>query len=321
MRPGVRKVLVLGVFATTATTLAVPARSLAQDARKAAPAAARPQQPQQQQPAAVGNRPAQAPADPRMKKLLGEWEKKSATIKTLDVKILRHDKSPAWGDEDFEGRALLQSPNRAWLDFRKVEDDEKGGKKLVAFDRIICTGAEVWQYKPDTKQVFIFPLDNQSQKRALEEGPLPFLFNMKAAEAEARYEMALANEKQDAYVISVVPRLKMDRDAFSKAFINLPRATLFPDRIFLISPDGKSTKDFKLAEVKQNVAISPKNFAWTPPPAGWKIVRDPGGDDQAAPAGAAAPAPAVTKRQAPVAAPDALPPRRASIAPRRPPAN
>ena len=32
------------------------------------------------------------------------------------------------------------------------------------------------------------------QQRALEEGPLPFLFNFKAADAKKRYEMALVAE-------------------------------------------------------------------------------------------------------------------------------
>lgn len=312
MRRGVRRVLVWAAVAAAVGSTVAPA----QVARKEA-AGPPPARQSQRPPAAkaVADRPRADPNDPRMKKLLADWEKQSALNKTLDVKIVRLDKSPEWGDEEFEGRTLLESPNHAWLDFKKVETDEQGRRKLIPHERIICTGTEVWQYKPETKQIFIFPLDRQNQQRALEEGPLPFLFNMKAAEAVARYEMALANEVKNSWVISVVPRLKMDQEAFSKAFINLRKSDHMPDRIFLISPDGKSTKDFKLSEVKTNQPVAPANFKGVNPGKPWQVVRDPGGDGPG-PKGAG-----LTKRQPPPDAPGGLPPRRTAVAPRRPPPN
>ena len=36
-----------------------------------------------------------------------------------------------------------------------------------------------------SSKIYIFPLDKDQRKRALEEGPLPFLFNMRAADATA----------------------------------------------------------------------------------------------------------------------------------------
>ncbi len=313
MRRGVRRVLVLAAVSAAAGST----EAVAQVGRNP-DAAPQPAQQAQRPPApkAVAERPRADPNDPRMKTLLADWEKTSAQIKTLDVKIVRTDKSPQWGNEEYEGRTLLESPNHAWLDFKKVDVDEQGQRKLTPFERIICTGTEVWQYKPETKQIFVFPLDKQNQQRALEEGPLPFLFNMKAAEAEARYEMSLANEVKDAWIISVVPRLKMDREAFSKAFINLRRESHMPDRIFLISPDGKSTKDFRLSEVKTNKAVAASNFKGVNPGKPWQIVRDPGGDEPEPKA------PGLTKRQPPApppAANGALPPRRAAAGSRRAP--
>ena len=217
--------------------------------------------------------------DANMKQLLQEWEKKSSLLKTLDVAIKRRDKSAAWGNEEYEGRAILKSPDLAWLDFQKVEIDEKTKeKKLTPEQRIICTGTEVWQYKSDTKQIFVFPLEKEDQKRALEEGPLPFLFNMKAAEAQARYWMALTNETKEYYVVTVVPRLKIDQEAFSKAYLKLNKE-YFPERIVLVSPDGKSTKDFTLTDVKRNQSWKgmDDNFKGVPLGKPWTVVRDPGG--------------------------------------------
>ena len=63
------------------------------------------------------------------------------------------------------------------------------------YERIICTGKEVWQYRSDTQQIFIFPLGKDEQKKAIEEGPLPFLFNMQADDARQRYQMTLISER------------------------------------------------------------------------------------------------------------------------------
>jgi TIGR03009 family protein len=269
MRRGIRRVLVLAIGATTAVSHGVlaqqeGARPPAADARAKA--------------AAPAAHPAGSVNDARMKILLRDWQQRSEKLKTLDVLIARVDKSPAWGDEEFEGRAILKAPNLAWLDFKKIERDEQK-KRLppVPHERIVCTGTEVWQYRSDTKQIFIFPLDKQNQKRALEEGPLPFLFNMKADEAEARYLMALINETKDYFTISVTPRLKIDQEAFSKAFIKLNRKTFLPDRIFLLSPDGTSSKDFVLSGVQANQPVRAENFKGVVLGKPWQVVRDPGG--------------------------------------------
>jgi TIGR03009 family protein len=281
MRGGVRRVVIL---AAAATAVGFP-ETYAQGPRPAPapagrPPAAAPARPKAAQAAPVAQpAAAAAAADPRMKPLLESWEKESSRLKTLDVsKIVRIDDSKAWGKEEFRGRAMFEAPNRAYLDFKKVEKaaDEKAPPKLVGYERIVCTGTEVWQYRHDTKQVFIFPLDKKDQKRALEEGPLPFLFNMKAAEAEARYVMSLANEAKDHWYISVVPKLKMDQEAFSKAWIKLNRKSFLPDQIILISPDGNSTKNFYLDEIKKNEPINAVNFKGYVPDKPWEIVRDPG---------------------------------------------
>jgi TIGR03009 family protein len=247
--------------------------AVAQEVRRPPSAAAQP---------AAAPRPAVNPVAPdpaRMKRLLQEWERRSAMLSTLDVGLKRVDHTPGWDDEKFEGRAILQSPNLAFLDFKRVVEDEKTkAKSLVSYERIVCTGTEVWQYRTDAKQLFIFPLDRKDQKRALEEGPLPFLFNMKAAEAEERYEMALVTEAKDCYVISVVPRWKIDREAFLKAFLKLNKATYLPDRILLYSPDSRSSKDFTLFNVQPNAPVRNENFVGVPMGKPWTTKRDPGGE-------------------------------------------
>ncbi|HMB03248.1 MAG TPA: outer-membrane lipoprotein carrier protein LolA [Isosphaeraceae bacterium] len=260
-------------------------------------------------PAQAGGDPAAARIAPtanpgRMARLLQLWERQSARLKTLDVKIERTDKNPAWGeDEHYVGRALLMSPDLAWLDFQKVAFkggkpvlDKDGKPMLTPWERIISTGEEVWQYRNETKQIFIYPLEKQPQKRALEEGPLPFLFNFREADARQRYEMSLMEENDKHYWIGIRPKLVMDQDAFKQAFVKLDKEVLLPVRIYLLAPDGKSTKNFTLKreEMRLNKEIPPQNFRGQVM-AGWKVIDNREGEGVPArgrPEPAAAPAPA-----------------------------
>lgn len=214
-----------------------------------------------------------------MERLLNLWEKQSARLKSLDVKFKRVDHSPAWGDNElYEGRAMLESPNLAWLDFKKVGVDKQNRPALVPHERIVCTGKEVWQYHSPTLQIFIFPLEREQQQRALEEGPLPFLFNMRAGEAKKRYRMSLVSENAATYVVSVIPLLDIDKESFSTAIIQLDRKYLLPTNIVLFAPDGKSTQDYKFSDVKPNAVVPAANFDCKPLGPPWKMVRNPGGE-------------------------------------------
>ena len=98
MRRDMPRVLVLAVVATASGFQSA-------DAQGTHPPATQPGRQAGAQPA----RPAPAPNDARMKQLLKVWEQRSALLKTLDVRIKRSDKSEAWGNENYEGRAILQS--------------------------------------------------------------------------------------------------------------------------------------------------------------------------------------------------------------------
>ena len=227
---------------------------------------------------AAPDAPGVAPDPQRMEQLLILWEKQSARLKSLDVKFKRVDHSPAWGDNElYEGRAMLQTPNLAWLDFKKVGVDKQNKPALIPHERIVCTGKEVWQYHSPTHQIFIFPLQQQQQQRALEEGPLPFLFNMRADEAKKRYRMSLVSENAATYVVSVIPLLDIDKESFSTAIIQLDRKYLLPTNIVLFAPDGKSTQDYKFSDVKPNAVVPAANFDCKPLGPPWKVVRNPGG--------------------------------------------
>jgi TIGR03009 family protein len=232
----------------------------------------------------------------RMERLLKAWERQSEKLKSLDVQINRIDKTPAWDEEiRFQGRAVFKRPELAYLNFNKVKTatdakgkpapviDPKTGKPVaIPYETIVCSGKEVWQYLHDVREIFVYPLAKEERKRALDEGPLPFLFNMKAVEAERRYLMSLEGQTKEYYFVVVQPRLQQDQESFKKAWIWLHPTYLLPLRIVLFAPDGKSTKDFRLGDIKANKPFEDRDFQGGVPPGQpgdrrppWKVVRNP----------------------------------------------
>ena len=148
-----------------------------------------------------------------------------------------------------------------------------------------------------------------NRPKAIEEGPLPFLFNMKADDARKRYQMMLMTEDLNTYGVSIKPRLQVDKESFSLAFVKLDKKFLLPVYIRMVSPDGKSQKEFRLGPMFPNKPVNDKNFEGKPLGPPWKVVRNPAGEErpragmtrprreEPADAAAARPAPAAGARR------------------------
>ncbi len=257
--------------------------------------------------------PADGGAQPAARKMTTEqllklWERQSTLLKDLRLMIYRVDKTPGWDEEiHYEGSAAFKNPQLAFLDFKKVKTklvrDSKDPKKSrvedlidprtktrvsTPFERIVCTGPEVWHYRFDKTQIFIYPLDRDAQRKALDEGPLPFLFNMKAQNALERYQMSLQGENATVYFVVIKPRLKEDKENFSTAWVYLDRKFLLPVRIILFTPDGQSTRDFVLSKIEANQGVSDETFRGIRYK-GWSVERNPDGQQQVGQADQAGP--------------------------------
>jgi TIGR03009 family protein len=268
-----------------------PAIGLSQTAPAQRPAAAAPAAKAEQKQATPTKSPEElARLAQRMDVLMAAWEDRSAKVKELDAEFTRQDKSPAWQEEaEYKGRALLKSPDLAYLEFEKFESAQK---KHVHHERIICTGKEVFHYQTASRQIFIYPLSKEERSRALEEGPLPFLFNMKADKAKQRYKMNLLSENDLGAWIQILPLEKIDQESFSKVYVLLNKQKFLPDRLILWAPNGKDTQDYKFKTIKMNSNIDVTNFEGKIPATGWDVVRNPAGT-QPAPGGNNQPVPRV----------------------------
>jgi TIGR03009 family protein len=194
--------------------------------------------------------------EPRMLELLQAWEGVSKSHETLYAQFTRTDRSPALVEPKvYEGQALLRKPNLACLDFQEVLKDRP---KPAFSQRIVCTGAKVYQFLGPTKQVFVYPLAEDERRRAIEEGPLPFIFNMRVERALQRYTWRLLEErpaqgsKPATFIIEIIPLEDIDREEFSKALIMLNQQSFLPEALQLFHPNGKDTKTFVFKKVERN---------------------------------------------------------------------
>lgn len=221
-----------------------------------------------------------AKADPakvaKMEAVLREWAARSAEVKTLDAKFERIDRKPLWDNgkpTTYRGRALLQSPNKACINIEKIVPPDKKGVDTEFYERIVCTGKDVFHYTAATTQIFVYPLDAAVRGHALEEGPLPFLFDMRVDEAKRRYHMTYNGEDDIQFNITIEPLQAIDRENFTLAKIYLNKKTYLPDSLVLNHPNGKDTESYLFSTIERNKEIRPSNFAggdWGKP---WKLVR------------------------------------------------
>ena len=195
----------------------------------------------------------------KMEELLVRWEEQSKTVTSLVVQYTRTDFSKDFGaTTQFQGQARLKSPDFVYLDFNEVIDGKPTG---VFSERIVCDGKNVYQFLGPPKQIFVYPQEKDAQIRSLNQGPLPFLFNMSVAKAKARYDMVLDEERKDYYLIKIIPKLAIDREEYSQALVKLrklPNGRFQPEAIRTWTPDGNDTKTFAFGKdsLKENAPIA-----------------------------------------------------------------
>ena len=266
------------------------AGALAAIATNQAPAQTQnPASPPQGPPAATSPGVVQAPAaDPatqaELDAILGRWEQTSGKIETLYAAFEQVDEQAIMGVKDhYRGVAYLHRPNLVVLQLEKksVEGDEA---KYSFVNRIIATGTEVIDFDGEARQVTIYPMPEDASERALEEGPLPFLFRMNVEAFKARYSATLMESQPGTHRIAIYPRHQVDRDAFSVAVLILDAQTLQPKSIHTLASNGKDKQNYYIKDFRGNVSIPPETFTWNDQKArdaqkdGWRIVKNPAPD-------------------------------------------
>lgn len=234
-----------------------------------------------------GEAPAPAPArppadDPELDAVLTRWEQTSGRIETLYATFEQTDEMKIVGEtKKYKGVAYLRRPNLVVLNLEQETGDE-GQEKFTFKSRILANGDKVIEFDGPTRQITIFPLPKDAQERAMEEGPLPFLFRMNILDFKRRYSASLARPLEEGtHRIVIRPKLAADRDAFSVAVLILDAQTLQPKSIHTQAANGQDVQNYTITALKANVDIKPELFAWDNAKAqqaqkdGWRIVENP----------------------------------------------
>ena len=208
----------------------------------------------------------------RMDALLQRWEAVSQNNQTLYAQFERTDTTKFGTKQIYVGEALFKKPNLACLEWKQVVTTEKGEEKTIFTERIVCAGDRVYQMIGPTKQVMVYSLPQDERRRALEEGPVPFLFNMRMAQAKARYRWRLLLEQPAdpakgtaaCYFVEIEPLQKIDMEEFSRAWVRLDQESLLPESLKLFLPNGDDTRTYRFSGLErngpQNKANNPENY-------------------------------------------------------------
>jgi hypothetical protein len=221
--------------------------------------------------ASIDDNPGQpeVPADARLARVLKEWEQRSSGRKSIDIRLVREDRDNNWGEKEiYTGRVVLLPKGPAFVDMMKR--DRAG--QVATTERLVWTKEEFHQIRLEQKMHFVWPIAQKDQGRLPSVLALPFFWHLSSDALKSRYQIELLKEQPDTWLFRIKPLADMGRQSFSMAYLFLDRSTFLPRRFYLISPNGKTTQDFRVTEVRPNHP-APTDLITIPEGSDWDVRR------------------------------------------------
>lgn len=276
----------------------------------------------------AGNIEVQIPQE--LEDLLVQWEQNSSQIQRLHGEFERFVYDTVFCVEKrSRGEFWYEAPDKGRMDFQVVPIKEAiNPKKLgnngkpyaVQADeaqRWVCTGTEIFIIHEAQKLYDYIEIPPQQQGRNIINGPLPFLFGMKADHAKKRYFLTLGSQnwpqgkfKTDekgkqvmthAPQVHIVasPKYEVDAREWSRAEVLLDGTKFLPRAIRLLNPDGTKESVYVFFPqdrmwVNQRWLLSDP-FNERPPRGFKKATHTRATDEEQAPAGRRAQPPAMER--------------------------
>ena len=211
------------------------------------------------------------PIDPVLDRLLKEWEVASGKIQKIEGRHLRrvydtvfkvekrstgvfYHEVPDKGRIDIESKPL-KIPKGAKSD--KLDPVTKKPFSLVGdlHEKWICDGKRIVEINEEEKTAHQIPIPPRGQGENIMNGPLPFLFGMKADIAKKRYQLALIGDPPKPNVagqriqIQAFPRWQTDGKNWKEARIIMEYPSFKPKAVKLVDPAGTKETVFSFAGV------------------------------------------------------------------------
>lgn len=204
--------------------------------------------------------------DPELEQVLKDWERNTALFKKLtgEFVVFRYD--PIFEVEKrAEGKFVHEAPDkgnyeRLAVEISPSEKSKKIGKdgkpyKLEsdAPERWVCTGKEVIKINVKEKTYEKMSIPPEAQGQNIIEGPLPFLFGMKADRAKEKYKLKLLKKNKTEIWVQAVPRKNADASNWIRAIIIIDAEKFIPTAVKLYDPtEAETVHIFRNVEINKN---------------------------------------------------------------------
>ena len=246
-------------------------------------------------------------------RVLRAWEERSQKVQTLACEFKRWEYDETFGiknpqdptkviPKESKGEIKYSAPDKGLYhitEMRLPVSLEAGQPKFQTTsdggEHWVCDGQSIWEYNYDKKQLIERRLPPEMQGKAIQDGPLPFLFGAQADKLLTRYWMRVVTPAnvQSQIWIEAFPKNQIDAANFRRATVILDSATLFPAAIEVHLPNGKSRHVHQLfnnvANNNNPLRFLKGDFSKPALPRGWTKVEDQPRAAAPAPPGPAAP--------------------------------
>ncbi|MGE5192081.1 MAG: hypothetical protein ACM3U2_06220 [Deltaproteobacteria bacterium] len=225
---------------------------------------------------------------PELEKVLKDWEFHTSQFKTMAGEFSRFKYDKTFEVEKrAEGKFTYEAPDKGSYQLwgAKIEKGavskklDKGGNPFALkpddSDRWICNGKKVVKIDDKEKTYEEVAIPPESQGQNIIDGPLPFLFGMKAEKAKLRYKLELTKNDGSEIRLEVLPRRKEDAANWSKATVIIDAKTYKPRAVKLVDPTGaESVHVFSKVVVNERKGFFDKD-PFKPNLWGYKLVISP----------------------------------------------
>jgi TIGR03009 family protein len=189
--------------------------------------------------------------NPELEQVLKDWEFHTSRFKTMAGSFTRFKYDRTFEVEKrAEGKFVYEAPDKGNYELRgvKIQKGDVSKKKNKNGDpwelksdegeRWVCNGKKVIRINDKEKTYEEVPIPPDSQGQNIIDGPLPFLFGMKAEKAKLRYKLELKERDESEIRLDVFPRLPGDAANWVKASVIIEAKTFKPRAVKLLDPTG-----------------------------------------------------------------------------------
>lgn len=214
--------------------------------------------------------PAEAAA---LDQALARWENSASQVRTFKCELLRWEYNAVFKSKTFmAGELRYRNPDQALYRVQPPEAEEWS-------EYWVCDGRAIFEFVAQQKKLVVRHLPPEMQGRAIEDGPLPFLFSTSAAKLKARYFLRLiqppANRPQEIW-LEAFPRTRQDAANFRRAELILDAQAMLPSAIRIHLPNGEdhTVHQFKDIVVNDPLGFLKGDFAAPKAPRGWERIEE-----------------------------------------------